>query len=54
MQDMWLAFVNDPHGGLKRYNWAPYSSNGTALVLGKDNVLAQPGEVSTIDAGCSI
>ncbi|KAI1766594.1 carboxylesterase [Hypoxylon sp. FL1150] len=53
MQDMWLAFANDPQEGLKRYNWAPYSSNGSALVLGKENVLAQPGAISTIDAGCS-
>lgn len=53
MQDMWLAFANDPREGLKRYNWTPYASNGTALVLGRDGVLAQPEAISTIDAGCS-
>ncbi|KAI0378283.1 alpha/beta-hydrolase [Hypomontagnella monticulosa] len=53
MQDMWLAFANDPWNGLKHFGWHPYSSNGTAFVLGGNNILARPEHVATLDVACS-
>jgi acetylcholinesterase len=54
MQDLWLAFANDPWSGLKRHNWSPYSSNGTALVLGKDGVLVGTASIAQLDSACSV
>lgn len=53
MQDMWLAFAKDPWNGLRRHSWSPYSSDGTALVLGKDDVLIATSSIAHLDSGCS-
>jgi acetylcholinesterase len=53
MQDLWLAFAKDPNGGLTSSSWTPYSSNGTALVLGRDDTLVQNEPVVNLDGACS-
>lgn len=39
MQDLYLAFISDPVGGLPASGWDPYKPGGTAVEFGKDNIL---------------
>lgn len=52
MQDLWLAFAKDPENGVPSRGWTPYSSNGSAVVFGKDNTLVQKESIATLDARC--
>ncbi|MCJ1403876.1 hypothetical protein MMC11_007099 [Xylographa trunciseda] len=53
MQDLWLSFAKDPMYGVIRQGWYPYSSNGTALVLGVNTTLVSKESIAALDAGCA-
>jgi acetylcholinesterase len=52
MQDLWLAFANDPEHGVEELGWANVTS-GSVNAFGADNKTARLISAATLDAPCS-
>ncbi|KAL6719032.1 Cocaine esterase [Lecanora helva] len=52
MQDLWLAFADDPQNGLQKQGWGVVSANnsGSAIVFARGGKVAQMEEISVVDA----
>lgn len=51
MQDLWLAFAQDPVNGLPRKGWQPYSA-GNAIAFGINGKLVGSEPVAQLDGKC--
>jgi acetylcholinesterase len=52
MQDLWLAFAQNPKTGLPNIGWSPYSAKGSAFVFGLNGILVQKEGITVLDAAC--
>ncbi|XPS76557.1 hypothetical protein M3J09_008608 [Ascochyta lentis] len=55
MQDYWLAFAEDPVGGLPAMGWRGYAGNskGTSVLLGWENEVVQPITDIELESACN-
>jgi acetylcholinesterase len=52
MQDLYLAFASDPVNGIKSQGWPVYKAVEQAVELGKDGVVIQEINISSLEASC--
>jgi acetylcholinesterase len=53
MQDMWVAFAEDPVNGLPNMGWNKYQGgSGEALLIGKGELVTQPIAESALETIC--
>lgn len=52
MQDYWVAFAEDPVNGLSRLGWNPYDPLGDSVLIGWENVVAQPIAQTKLEEAC--
>jgi len=52
MQDLYLAFANDPIGGLKSKGWPVYKPGGRAIEFGSNGKVVQDISISSLEAPC--
>jgi carboxylesterase type B len=52
MQDLWLAFAEDPVNVLERMGWDAYAPSGSDLLIGADGVTTQPASRTTLEKQC--
>lgn len=53
MQDLWLAFISDPKGGLEKQDWKAYTPGGNALVFGNQDLVVGTIGVAELEAPCN-
>lgn len=52
MQDLWVAFISDPKGGLEKAGWNAYTPGGDAVVFGNKDVVVGSIGVAELEAPC--
>jgi acetylcholinesterase len=52
MQDLWLAFIQDPVNGLPAQGWNVYVPGGNAIEFAWDGQVTQTIPLSEFDANC--
>lgn len=53
MQDLWLAFMRDPKGGLPAQGWPAYTPDGNAMEFGWDGKLTDFISVAEFEKNCN-
>ena len=52
MQDLWLAFMKDPHNGLPEQGWPEFEPNGKAMEFAYEGEVAQLMDVEPFADNC--